>query len=233
MIDRDLNYGRHLIRRYLEIASPYERVLDLGAGHGTDLLIARDIQADASLLALESYPPYVTELEEKGVRVFSADIERDSLPFDNNSIDVIVMNQIMEHVKDVFWILHEVSRVLQPNGYFIVGVPNLASLHNRILLLLGKQPSVIKNHSAHVRGYTKGDFKNLLNSGFPNGYKLVKRGGSNFYPFPPSLAKPLAATLPNMAWGCFMLWQKVAAYSDGYLQYPVKARLETKFYLGK
>ena len=232
MIDRTLNYGRHHIKSFLATATPYHTVLDLGAGHGDDLLFSKTFAPDATLHAMESHPPYVEELQSKGINVFSANIEREPLPFADGSVDVIIMNQIMEHVKEVFWILHEVTRVLKRGGSFIVGVPNLAALHNRLLLLLGKQPSQLKNHSAHVRGYTKDDFHQLLDSGFPQGYALKQFGGSNFYPFPPALAKPLAAAFPTLAWGIFMRWQKNQAYNDGYLRYPTEQRLETLFFLG-
>ena len=232
MIDRTLNYGRHHIKNFLQAATPYQTVLDLGAGHGDDLLLAKEFESNVSLHALESYRPYIEELQGKGIEVFSANIEREPLPFADESVDVIIMNQIMEHVKEVFWILHEVTRTLKPGGSFIVGVPNLAALHNRLLLLAGKQPSQLKNHSAHVRGYTKGDFHQLLDSGFPQGYQLQQFGGSNFYPFPPALAKPLAAAFPTLAWGIFMHWQKTGNYTNGYLRYPTEQRLETHFFLG-
>ncbi len=233
MIDRSLNYGRHHIKNFLQFSSPYQTVLDLGAGHGDDLLLAKEFYREVQLHAMESYPPYVEELRKKGIEVFSANIERDALPFADESVDVIVMNQIMEHVKEVFWILHEVTRVLKRGGSFIVGVPNLAALHNRLLLLVGKQPSPLKNHSAHVRGYTKEDFRQLLDSGFPSGYTLKNFGGSNFYPFPSVLARPLAAALPTMAWSIFMRWQKTQTYADGYLRYPIENRLETNFFVGE
>lgn len=233
MIDKSLNYGRHHIENFLQASAPYQVVLDLGAGHGDDLLLAQKFDPEVDLHALESYPPYIEELQQKGINVFSANIEREPMPFDDESVDVIIMNQIMEHVKEVFWILHEVTRVLKVGGSFIVGVPNLASLHNRLLLLVGKQPSPLKNHSAHVRGYTKGDFRNLLNSGFSQGYQLKNFGGSNFYPFPPAVARPLAIALPTMAWGIFMRWQKTKQYTDGFLRYPAEKKLETNFYLGE
>lgn len=234
MINRQLNYGRDLIRKFISEAQLKDKVLDIGAGHGDDLLFVREFNKNAQLFAVEIYPPYIKELESKGVTVFPSNIERDALPFENESLDMILINQVFEHVKDVFWLLHEITRVLKKDGYLIVGVPNLASLHNRVLLLLGKQPTSIQNDSAHVRGYTKTDFKNLLNSGFKDGYVLKGYGGSNFYPFPETLAKPLAKILPGMAWGIFMKWQKVKDYQfDGYLKFPVENRLETSFYLGK
>ena len=108
----------------------------------------------------------------------------------------------------------------------------MLALHNRLLLLASKQPSQLKNHLAHVRGYTKEDFRQLLDSGFPQGYTLQQFGGSSFYPFPPVLAEPLAAAFPTLAWGIFMHWQKTQPYTDGYLRYPTEQRLETHFFLG-
>jgi methionine biosynthesis protein MetW len=233
MVDKRLNYGRHLIRKFLEESSPFEKVLDIGAGRGADLLYALEIQKNATLYAVENFPPYVKELESKGVTVFARDIEREKLPFEDESLDVILINQVLEHVKDVFWILNEISRVLKVGGHLIVGVPNLASLHNRFLLMLGKQPTSIKNDSAHVRGYTKSDFRNLLNAGFTDGYSLSNFGGSNFYPFPAPIAKPLAVLMPTMAWGIFMNWKKEKAYHNEYLKYPVEKELETRFFLGE
>lgn len=233
MIDRQLNYGRHHFDKFLSLAVPYSKVLDLGAGQGDDLITARKYDPSAALYALESYPPYIKNLEAQGISVFSANIERDPIPFDDESVDIVIMNQILEHVKEVFWIMHEVTRVLKVGGKFMVGMPNLASLHNRLLLAIGRQPSSIQNDSAHVRGYTKGDFLKVVNSGFADGYTLENAGGANFYPFPPVLAKPLAALLPNMAYGMCLNLEKNRPYNDkGYLRFPVEKQLESNFFVG-
>ena len=232
MIDRRLNYGRHLVAKYLQQAAPFNQALDLGAGHGDDLIAARNACPEAQLHGVECFDQYARELRAQDITTHAINLERDKLPFDDQVIDVVIANQILEHCKEVFWLLHEVSRTLSVGGHLIVGVPNLASAHNRLLLLLGKQPSVIQNHSAHVRGYTRGDFMKLLNTCFPGGYELSQWGGSNFYPFPAPIARPLAATLPSMAWGMFLMLKKTKPYDDGFLKHPIEARLETNFYLG-
>jgi ubiquinone/menaquinone biosynthesis C-methylase UbiE len=127
----DLIYGRHLIKSFLYKSVPYESVLDLGAGKGDDLLIAKEYAPDgggAKCYALESYKSYVKILKSKGIEVFNFDLEKERFPFNDESIDIIMINQVMEHVKEVFWILHEVTRVLKKDGHFIVGVPNLVTL---------------------------------------------------------------------------------------------------------
>lgn len=232
MIDRSLNYGRHIVDKFLSKVDYANVVLDLGAGHGDDLILARQRFPSSRLNAVECHPPYQAELKERGVDVFSLNIEGDRFPFEDVSVDVVIANQILEHTKELFWIFHEVSRVLTVGGHFIVGVPNLAALHNRVLLAAGKQPSPIKNNSAHVRGFTKPDMLRFVESCFPGGYRLQGFGGSNFYPFSPGVAKVLAAAFPTLAWGIFFLFQKQRAYQTEFVDYPVKNRLETNFYTG-
>jgi methionine biosynthesis protein MetW len=233
MIDRSLNYGRRQIERFLRSSEGFATVLDLGAGQGDDLLLARSINPEANVHAVEVYPEYAARLAEKGIHVHALNIEKDLLPFSDRSFDVVIANQVLEHVKELFWIFHEITRVLPVGGNLILGVPNLAALHNRVLLAFGRQPSPLKNNSAHIRGYTKQDIVHFLESCFPGGYRLISFGGSNFYPFPPVMARPLAKLLPNMAWGIFFLFKKQREYKNEFLEFPAKERLETNFYVGR
>jgi SAM-dependent methyltransferase len=232
MIDRTLNYGRHHIRRFLQDAAPYETVVDLGAGLGYDLQSAKDVCPASTQIGLEVYPRYRQDLEAKGFKTVAFNLERDPFPFGDESIDVIIANQIMEHVKEIFWIFHEISRTLKIGGRFIVGVPNLASLHCRLMLLAGLQPSIITSASAHVRGWTKRDMLRAIEAGFPGGYAVRGFGGGNFYPFPAPIAKPLAAILPNMAWAFFLSLEKVKPYDGGFVRLPGERQMETPFYVG-
>ena len=232
MIDRSLNYGRPIVRRFLEASKPYRQVLDLGAGKGTDLLAARAVQPDCMLHAVEAWPPNVALLEEQGIGVVGLDLERAALPFADRSIEVVIANQILEHTKEVFWIWHEIARVLAVGGQLILGVPNLASAHNRLLLLLGRQPSVIKTASAHVRGFTRNDLEQFLGEVCPGLFVVRDHAGANFYPLPPLLAQPLARALPGLAWGLFLRLQKQAEYHGECIAYPARARLETNFFTG-
>ena len=160
MIDRELNYGREVVSGLLHLAKPYSSVLDIGAGRGVDLLAARTIEPRAALHAVECYAPNVERLRAAGICTHAINIERERIPLSAESVDVVISNQTFEHLKEVFWVLHEASRVLRVGGHLLVGIPNLASLHNRLLLAAGRQPTSIKNNSAHVRGYTRNDFVN-------------------------------------------------------------------------
>ena len=233
MIDRSLNYGRHHIMRYLRLAQPFRNVLDIGAGSGADLAICRLVNPHARLHAVEVYADYAEALSRDAIEVCRLNIENEPLPCPDGTVDVVIANQVLEHTKEIFWIAHEVTRVLAPGGKFIIGVPNLAALHNRILLLMGRQPSSVKTNSAHVRGFTKYDLLKFFESGFPGGYALAAFGGSNFYPFPPRIAGVLASLFPKLAVGIFLMLGKRGDYARQFLDFPREQRLETNFYLGK
>lgn len=227
----ELNYGRHLIKEFLGKSMPFQRVLDLGAGTGDDLMAARRINSNAELHAAETFQPNLKTLLDLNINVHKINIECEKLPFPDESMDIIIANQILEHTKEIFWIFHESSRILPVGGTIILGVPNLAALHNRILLLLGRQPSPLKTASAHVRGFTRQDITQFLNSCFPGGYHIEGFGGSNFYPFPPAVARPLAKLFPNAAWGIFLMLKKTKPYDREFLDYPVENQLETNFFI--
>ncbi len=242
-----LNYGRSIIADWGanhaigRLAEGETRVLDLGCGHGTDLLnIRKDVVSRLShygslselgLYGIENYPPYVEECRREGIQVESLDVEHDPLPWKDGTFDVVVANQVLEHTKEIYWIVAEVVRVLKPGGIFLVGVPNLASLHNRLLLLFGQQPTAIQTHSAHVRGFTRRDFHRFAELG---GYlKPAGVKGSNFYPFPPLLSRPLAALFPSLAWGAFFRLERTGKQGD-FLEclQGEENFLETPFYGG-
>jgi hypothetical protein len=121
---------------------------------------------------------------------------------------------------------------LKVGGHFLIGVPNIASLHNRLLLLLGKHPTQWKSYSAHVRPFSKPDTLQFVRYCFPGGYDLIAFRGAQFYPLPLGPSRAMCAMFPSAAAFIFFLFRKRRPYDREFLEHPVKARLETNFYLG-
>jgi SAM-dependent methyltransferase len=235
-----LNYGREQVveaaLRYVKECAPkHVRVLDIGLGGAKDLTNIRSAiekvsSATVSLHGVEVYPPNVERAQALGIEVYQLDIERSSLPLADKFIDIVVANQIVEHVKEVFWIFSEISRVLKPGGIAIIAMPNLASFHNRIALLFGIQPTCIEPLSAHVRGFTKDGFKRLIEC---DGYfRLINTRGSNFYPLPPALSRPLSRILPGMA-VCAIYSVKRTDQDGCFIDVLQERFFETPFYTGE
>ena len=209
-----LVYGRDIIIEFVsQTTSKLDgnlNLLDIGCGDGTDLINIRD-RVELSQFGSKKYANkyYGIETEAKniqaakqqGIQVLSANIEKDRLPFDNEFFDIVIINQVLEHTKELFFIFGELSRIMKKNAILVVGVPNLASFHNRIALLFGFQPPTIELLSAHIRGFTKNDFKKFVETdGF---FELIEYKGSGFYPFPMKMSKLLGKLFPTMAVGSF------------------------------
>jgi SAM-dependent methyltransferase len=62
------------------------------------------------------------------------------LPFPDNSIDIIICTEVLEHLILGSYIVKEISRVLNANGSAIISVPNIVSLKSRVRVLFGKLP---------------------------------------------------------------------------------------------
>lgn len=230
--DQSETYGPHVVEDLVARLKELRVVVDLGAGTGRDLEIVRRHHPQARLIAIEGGIDYAEGLAGKANDIYVSDIEREPLPLTDGQADLIMANQVLEHTKEVFWIFHQVTRSLKLGGHFLFGVPNICSLHNRFLLMIGKQPTQHKVCSAHVRPFSKADTLAFLNACFPGGYELVQFRGAQFYPFPKPVARLLANAFPTFAFTIFFLIRKIANYRDEFVTYPGRAGLETNFWTG-
>ena len=57
-----------------------------------------------------------------------------------NSVDVILASDVLEHLVEPAVFVKEMYRVLRPGGYLVLDTPNLASWHNVFALVIGVQP---------------------------------------------------------------------------------------------
>lgn len=128
-------------------------------------------------------------------------------PYDDESFDIIVSNQVMEHVTNTDNFLKEVRRILKPSGYAIISTPNISSIHNLGMLILGKQPFSfhvseiqvgnplygVETHG-HVKIFTISSFKDLSKY---HDLKIEKMFGSGYYYCPKKISKFVSKILPR------------------------------------
>ena len=125
--------------------------LDIGCGGGEfSLEFARKIGA-AKVYGIDVVEESVLEARKKGIIAIGADANR-KLPFEDDFFDVILCNQVAEHLLNPDSVFMEIHRTLKNDGYAIISVPNLCSLHNRILVMLGFQPTTISPSTKLVFG---------------------------------------------------------------------------------
>ncbi len=133
---------------------------------------------DISLAALE-------RAEKVGVNTSIWNFETETSPAPDDTYDALVCSDVIEHVYNTQNLVNECRRILKPGGTAVILVPNLASLHNRFLVSLGKMPygspGVSVSHKTepqvnlgHARLGTSREWHGLLTSG---GFLVVEVRG--------------------------------------------------------
>jgi SAM-dependent methyltransferase len=157
-------------------------LLDIGCWDGKATCEYGAVANTSVLAGVEVFPDQALMARQRGIDVAEVNLESDPFPWASQTFDLVVCNQVFEHLKNIFHPIDEIARLLKPGGKLVISVPNLASLHNRVMLLLGLQPSSIRIFGPHVRGYAMKEFTEYLKAG---GLFEVRRiEGVEFYPFP-------------------------------------------------
>jgi len=190
------------------------KVLDIGCGDGSfSLEIAKKLNTK-EVYGLEINKKVAENAIKKGIKIYISDANK-PFPFKDNFFDVIVANQIVEHLLNPDNFFLEVYRVLKPSGYAIIATPNLCSLHNRIFVLLGWQITNIAPSTKFVFGNPNrgaisnmsGPYRHLTVFSPPAlkemcefyGLKVEKMVGSGFYPFTSNIANFLSKIFPTFS----------------------------------
>ena len=134
MASENIRLDHRIIYSIIEHKS---RVLDLGCGEG-DLLypLVRDKQVRAQGIELDDKA--IQECVRKGLSVFHDDIEHSLREYPDYSFDYVILNQSMQEVKNVDFVIHEAMRI---GNKVIVGFPNFAYIKSRLMLFFqGRSP---------------------------------------------------------------------------------------------
>jgi len=97
------------------------RVLDLGCGVGE--YVRAFSRRGALALGSDIELPRLREARTRGATTVLA-AAGEALPFRDGALDVIVLNEVIEHVRDDRQTIREVARVLAPGGTCIIFAPN-------------------------------------------------------------------------------------------------------------
>lgn len=163
------------------------------------------------------------------INVKKINLEKDEFPFPDNYFDLVICNQVFEHLKVIWLPMSEIYRILKPNKYLCISVPNLSSLHNRLMLLFGFQPTCIRIMDGdHVRAFSARAFFNFVS--FNNLFKIVGFYGSGFYPFKGHLSRILSKIFPRLSHTIIIIAKKNVKYPENpdWLEYFLKTPNEDR-----
>jgi len=145
---------RHLLGRMIGGLRP-GTALDIGAAGGGNTRVLR--RAGWSVSALEYGADGAEVAAERGLSVVRGDAT--ALPVSDDSLDLVVAFDVLEHIVDHDTAVSEVRRALRPGGMFLIAVP--------------ADPRLWSDHDVavdHVRRYTRDTLRAVLER---NGFEIA------------------------------------------------------------
>ena len=131
--------------RAAEIVSGDILEIGTGMGYGVEIIAPK---ATRYLTVDKTLPEERLQLD----NVEYYEMEVPPIGFENISFDAVVSFQVIEHIDKDMEFVREVSRVLRPDGKFVVSTPNA--------------PMSLTRNPWHVREYNADELRNLLECNF-------------------------------------------------------------------
>ena len=127
-------------------------LLDVGVGSGRSM---RYIEGEgvADLIDFHGFDLKQTRLKSvyapQQWRLFQGDIQQGT-PFESGYFDIVLCEQVLEHLTHLTGVMNEIARVLKPNGLLILGVPifprGVRRLRALMVRLSGKWLGITRSH---------------------------------------------------------------------------------------
>jgi SAM-dependent methyltransferase len=92
--------------------------------------------------------PLPRDPSRRNIRSFSVDLEKDSIPADDTTYDLVLCFEVIEHMEiDPMFLMSEINRVLRPDGLCFISTPNSISARNVYKILHGYAPHFFMKYS--------------------------------------------------------------------------------------
>jgi 2-polyprenyl-3-methyl-5-hydroxy-6-metoxy-1,4-benzoquinol methylase len=144
-----------------------KKILDIGCADGE--FLTPFLKKDFGCYGLEAIETAIKDSRRKGIKVVRGSF-LEKFPFNDSTFDIIFAGEVIEHTFDDDYFLNEVHRVLKRKGLLVLTTPNLVSLGNRLLMLIGKLPR-FAYAPFHYRIYTPQLLKSKLQD---SSFKIIK-----------------------------------------------------------
>jgi SAM-dependent methyltransferase len=144
-----------------------ERVLELGCGEGAFAAEYKSRNPRAQYHAVEIHPASAAVARNRVDRLFEGDFETmddAELTGDGGGYDVVVMGDVLEHLRDPWRALERVRGLLRPGGYFGCCVPHVGHWTALAELLNGRWPYQDEGlfDRTHLRFFTLDSLTRML-----------------------------------------------------------------------
>ena len=163
--DRRIGCTLEMLRDAAQSISGHPEILDLGCGQGHITQRLRDALPEAGLSGLDYSVSAIEYAVERFPGIDFIVGNAYEPPYTDNYFDIVVCNNLWEHVPDPLLLLRRITRILKPGGFLIMSTPSRYRLDNLLRVLQGKPVRFMSEH--HVTEYSVGQvLEQLAYGGF-------------------------------------------------------------------
>lgn len=152
------DYGTSFNRFVYDLIPANTHCMDVGCSTG-NLGNALLTEKNCTVDGIELNPSAAAIARRRGygeVFVMDLNCQQPSLPTEEKKYDVITCSDVLEHLISPEQTLIQLGRLLRPGGIFVISLPNVAFILNRLHLLMGnweyRQYGILDR--THLRFYT-------------------------------------------------------------------------------
>jgi O-antigen biosynthesis protein len=151
-------------KKQLDLVGHHKQVVDFGCATGYFAQFLK--QRSCKVVGVELNPDAAKMAESCCDQVLVADLDMVSIPelFGGQQFDVVVFGDVLEHLRDPWRVLREAHQILNPDGYVIASIPNIAHGAIRLALLQGEfeysDMGILDN--THLRFFTRETVEDLF-----------------------------------------------------------------------
>ncbi len=126
-----------------------EVVVDLGSGNGIFVPVINSVSSFKEIHIIDYGKQAAEDLKIQSstetipFKKHYLNLEADPLPFADNSVDVVIFFEILEHLMyDPMHVFLQINRILKENGFLFISTPNLNSAEAFYKMLQGNNPNL-------------------------------------------------------------------------------------------
>lgn len=146
--------------------NPHAKILEIGCASGNTGKLALEQGKCGWYAAIELDEAAAARARTKLSEIVVADVESMELPWPDDSFDVLIMSEVLEHFADPWQVLKRLRPLLKPGALLFCSSPNVS--HYRLILMLLKgewrlEDSGIMDRT-HLRWFTPKTYGELVES---------------------------------------------------------------------